>query len=269
MGAIDIDRRIEGDDLAIVTARDSSGRLLATSHARRGNETWSIEVEVEPGVEERREVLSPLIESTLRMIKERGGRTVHWWANRSGAAERAVAAEHGLRQVRELMQMRRPLPLEPETDAAADGTVVRAFVVGHDEDAWLRVNNRAFAAHPEQGAWTDADVWEREGQAWFDPEGFLLHEIDGRLAAFCWTKVHADHDPPLGEIYVIAVDPAFHGRGLGRAMTVAGLRSLAARDITVGMLYVDAANVPAVSLYYDLGFTVHEVQRAFVLDPPA
>jgi hypothetical protein len=33
------------------------------------------------------------------------------------------------------------------------------------------------------------------------------------------------------------------------------------------MLYVDAANVPAVTLYYDLGFTLHQVRRAFVLDP--
>ena len=226
-------------------------------------------MEIEPGVDGRREVLSPLIESTLATIKARGGGPVHWWANRSGAAERAVAAEHGLRQVRELMQMRRPLPLEPEIDAAADGVILRPFAVGRDEDTWLQVNNHAFAAHPEQGAWTYADLLEREGQPWFDPEGFLLHEIDGQLAAFCWTKVHADHDPPVGEIYVIAVDPAFHGRGLGRAMTVAGLRWLHSRGITTGMLYVDAANVPAVSLYYDLGFTVHEVQRAFVLDPPA
>jgi mycothiol synthase len=71
----------------------------------------------------------------------------------------------------------------------------------------------------------------------------------------------------MGEIFVIAVDPAFHGRGLGRAMTVAGLQSLHQRGIELGMLYVDAANVPAVSLYYDLGFTLHHVQRAFVLDP--
>ena len=129
------------------------------------------------------------------------------------------------------------------------------------------MNNRAFASHPEQGAWTRDDIEEREAERWFDPNGFLLHDIDGELAAFCWTKVHRDQTPALGEIYVIAVDPAFHGRGLGRSMTVAGLQSLSERGIEVGMLYVDAANVPAVTLYYDLGFTLHQVRRAFVLDP--
>ncbi len=267
MGTIEIDRRSDGDDVAVVTTRDERGRLLATSEAQRGNEAWSIEVRVEPGVDTPREVLSPLIGATLEMTEARGGGTVHWWASRSGSAERAVAAEHGLRQERELFQLRRPLPLEPEVAAAADGLALRPFVVGRDEDAWLAVNNRAFADHPEQGAWTRADVLEREAEPWFDPTGFVLHEVDSRLAAFCWTKVHPNHEPPLGEIYVIAVDPDFHGRGLGRAMTVAGLRSLHERGVTMGMLYVDAANVPAVSLYYDLGFTLHHVQRAFVLDP--
>ena len=126
----------------------------------------------------------------------------------------------------------------------------------------------AFAAHREQGGWDRETLQQREQEPWFDPDGFLLHERDGRLAGFCWTKLHTDHDPPLGEIYVIAVDPDFHGLGLGKQLTLAGLDSIARRGIAIGMLYVDADNTAAVRLYDRLGFTVHRTDRAYVGDIP-
>ncbi len=181
----------------------------------------------------------------------------------------AVARTAGFTLARTLLQMRRPLPL-PEGDhgSAAAPPQVRAFRPGVDDDAWLAVNNRAFAWHPEQSGWTGDDLADRMAEPWFRADGFLLHDADdvdegsgGTIDAFCWTKIHADHDPPLGEIYVIGVDPCAHGRGLGRALTVAGLDWLAAQGLTVGMLYVEADNDAAVGLYRDLGFTEHLVHR--------
>jgi mycothiol synthase len=169
--------------------------------------------------------------------------------------------------------MRRPLP-HPEAPRWPAGTVIRRFVPGRDEDAWLAVNNRAFAGHVEQGGWDRATLAQREAEAWFDPSGFLLAERDsgaspaspaaaGRLTGFCWTKVHRGG---LGEIYVIAVDPSAQGTGLGKALVLGGLASLAERGITTGMLYVDAANEGAVGLYRRLGFDVHHVDRAYVAE---
>ena len=183
---------------------------------------------------------------------------MHWWVFDPTADDDELAGRLGLTLGRELLQMRRALPTDlPYTVAT------RPFVPGVDEAAWVEVNNRAFADHPEQGGWTVDTLRRREGESWFDPEGFLLHERDGRLAGFCWTKLHLDGDPPLGEIYVIGVDPDFQGLGLGRQLTLAGLDSIARRGVDIGMLYVDAANTAALALYERLGFTVHRTDRAY------
>jgi mycothiol synthase len=59
---------------------------------------------------------------------------------------------------------------------------------------------------------------------------------------------------PVGEVYVVGVDPAEQGTGLGRALTLAGLRYLQKRNMPAVMLYVDGENAAAIRLYSSLGF---------------
>jgi mycothiol synthase len=193
-----------------------------------------------------------------------GATTVRWWVRGTEPRHEEAAAAAGLAPIRRLFQMRCSLPLGETTDV-----VTRPFRPGVDDEAWLDVNNRAFSWHPEQGGWTSDTLAGRMAESWFDPDGFLLHEEDGRLVGFCWTKVHpaTEVDPALGEIYVIAVDPDVIGRGLGRSMTVAGLQHLSAAGLTVGMLYVESDNTPAVGLYESLGFHVHQTDTAFEPTP--
>ena len=249
----------------LVARETQSGAPIAYAQVSRGNDSWSIELVVDPAQRgQLRELATKLVGSAVDVVAREGGGHVHWWVTKATDAHADVAGAVGLRSGRLLHQMRRPLPT-----GIPFSLDTRPFVVGQDEVAWLNVNNRAFATHPEQGGWTLETLRSREEEPWFDPAGFLLHERDGRLAGFCWTKAHADRDPVLGEIYVIATDPDFHGGGLGKALTLAGLDHLAAKGIGTGMLYVDGDNAAAVNLYERIGFTVHHSDQAFIGEVPA
>jgi mycothiol synthase len=246
----------------LVAWEQSHAHPVAYAQVSRGNNSWALELVIDPHHRYEMATIGPeLLRAALGIVAQEGGGHVHWWVFEPTAAHDAVAKSVGLAPGRVLLQMRRPLPIGEHSEVA-----VRAFKVGIDEEQWLVVNNRAFHQHPEQGGWDRDTLRQREKEPWFDPSGFLLHERDGRLAAFCWTKVHDDHDPVLGEIYVIGVDPDFQGLGLGRALTLAGLDLLAAKGVPIGMLYVDADNSVAVSLYRKLGFRVHRTDRAYTGD---
>lgn len=186
-----------------------------------------------------------------------GGGGVRAWAHGDHPAAAALAVDLGFDRARVLWQMRRPLTATPGV-ALPDGVALRAFRPGDDDEAWLALNARAFASHPEQGRWTANDLRVRLAEPWFDPAGFLLavEESTGRLLGFHWTKVHQrPGSAPIGEVYVLGVDPTAHRGGLGRALTAAGLAYLRdQRGLDRVMLYVDESNTAAVQLYLRQGF---------------
>ena len=217
----------------------------------------SAELAVAPAAR-RQGVGRALVEELVRRSPD--GR-LRLWAHGEHPGAGRLATSMGFARSRVLWQMRRPLvdPLPPVQ--LPDGVALRTFRVGEDEQEWTGLNARAFADHPDQGRWGVEEVLLREKEPWFDPAGFLLAEQDGRLVGFHWTKVHGD-DPsaehahePVGEVYVVGVDPDEQGRGLGPALTLAGLHSLQDRGLAEVMLYVDESNTAAVRVYQRLGFT--------------
>ncbi|MGB0113103.1 MAG: mycothiol synthase [Ilumatobacteraceae bacterium] len=244
---------------------------IAYAQISRGNDVYAFELVLHPHHRYEMATVGPeLIDAALDVIGSDGGGSVNWWVFEPTSAHRALADAAGMHLGRRLHQMRRSLPTGlPVT------IETRAFAPGADDEAWLAVNNRAFADHSEQGGWTLDTFCQRQQEDWFDPEGFRVHERDGRMAGFCWTKVHPpehpdDHtgDGRHGEIYVIAVDPDFHGLGLGKQLTLAGLEHLADDGIATGMLYVDADNTTAVTMYERLGFRIHSTNAAFIAEVP-
>jgi mycothiol synthase len=198
-----------------------------------------------------------------------GGDGARIWAHGNLAPARATAGALGLVVVRELMQMRRPLTDLPAV-TVSDGVRIRTYAGPADDAELLRVNNAAFAWHPEQSGWTEADIAERREEPWFDPAGlFMAVDVHSdKLLGFHWTKVHrAD----LGEVYIVGVDPAAQGRGLGATLTLAGLHHLAERlsnsSDSMVTLYVEADNSAAVNTYRRLGFDVFSVDAAYSAQP--
>ncbi|MBV9451550.1 MAG: mycothiol synthase [Streptosporangiaceae bacterium] len=193
----------------------------------------------------------------VALAERAGPHPIRLWAHGDLEAASALARSTGFERIRALWQMRRSLAgALPEISVPA-GVVLRTFRAGQDEESWLRVNGRAFAKHPEQGAWTTRDIELREAEPWFDPDGFLIAERDGTMIGFHWTKIHPAKGtgPSIGEVYVLGVDPDAHGGGLGKALTIAGLRYLRERGLDEVMLYVDEDNTAAIRLYQDMGFT--------------
>jgi mycothiol synthase len=201
-------------------------------------------------------------------LSKSGGRS-RFWAHGTLEPARATASALGLVPVRHLIQMRRSLNDTAAPPAASQGVRIRTYAGTADDAELLRVNNAAFADHPEQGGWSPAELAERRGEPWFDPDGLFMAFDSGQtdtLLGFHWTKVHLDK-PGLGEVYVVAVDPSAQGRGLGAVLTSVGVASLARRLAGAAhptvMLYVAADNTAAIRTYQRLGFTRHSVDTAY------
>jgi mycothiol synthase len=204
----------------------------------------------------------------LKLSRRRGDGPLRLWSHGALPAADRLAKSRGMEVFRELWVLERPLTgpgAELPPIPAVPGVRLAAFRPGVDDEAWLAVNARAFAHHPEQGAMTLDDLRQRMAEPWFDPAGFFLAWRGDRLAGFHWTKVHGSdtadgpdathHHEPLGEVYVVGVDPDEQGSGLGKALTLAGLHHLRDRGLGEVILYVDADNTAAVQVYTKLGFT--------------
>ena len=173
------------------------------------------------------------------------------WSRGDHPAARKIAERLGFARARELWVMRRPTAVPLPKDDVPPGVTIRDFGGTADAEGLLAVNAAAFAAHPEQGSMSAEDLAERMAEPWFDPAGLLLATEGDRVLGFHWTK---QHSPDLGEVYVVGIDPAAQGGGLGRTLTLAGLHHLARTGARRVHLYVESDNAPALRIYSGLGF---------------
>ena len=244
------------EDADLAAAQDLAGLAVVVEEP---DGTGVLEVAVHPSY--RNQGVADRLVGALKTTRGFDGLTAWSHGNHEAAAD--LAARYGYGPVRELWKMRLTTAAAELPDVPLpEGINLRAFLPGKDEEPWLAANRAAFSHHPEQGSLTRADLDARMAEDWFDPAGFLLAEdASGKLLGFHWTKVHprSGKHPAIGEVYVVGVTPDAQGMGLGKALTVAGIRYLQEHGLHAVMLYTDADNLAAVSLYRSLGFSRWDV----------
>jgi mycothiol synthase len=253
------------DGFVGIVAHDDDGAPVGYAHLSRHASGWGLEVVVHPdhrnaGLEE------SLVRRALDVVASQGGGHVNFWVFQPDDVHDELARRLGLVRGRDLLHVCVGLPVE-KTAELPPGIRLRSFEPGRDEAAWLDVNNRAFAEHPEQGAWDAETLHRRMIEPWFDPDDFLLATDDAGIAGFNWTKLHPDRG--TGEIYVIGVDPDRKSAGVGKTLLLAGLQHMAEKGMQRACLYVDEANEPALTMYQKIGFEVDHLDRAYATDVPA
>jgi len=95
----------------------------------------------------------------------------------------------------------------------------------------------------------------------YDPNLDLFIEAPtGKPVAFCFCSIAVEenekHDSKQGYTDPIGVDPGYQGRGLGKAVLIAGLQALKNRGMEVANLATSSQNIPMQKLAESAGFLV-------------
>jgi len=244
-------------DQTLVDVRSGVATVVGDAHAAAVLREGEAELVVHP--DDRRQGRGA--ELLQRLVDETEGPLL-FWAHGDHPGSRVLAARFALAETRRLLQQRADVPAEPRAPRLRDADRVASFRPGVDDEAWLDLNARAFADHPEQGSLVQADLDARQAESWFDADDFLLLWRGDHLLAFCWLKL--DEGQP-GEFYAVGVSPDHQGERLGGAVVDAGFARLAERGAGTAALYVEGDNTAALRLYAARGFTDHAVDVQYTL----
>jgi ribosomal protein S18 acetylase RimI-like enzyme len=86
-----------------------------------------------------------------------------------------------------------------------------------------------------------------------------------RGATVGFVAIKLDSESSMGEIYMVAVDPDFQGRGIGSALTKFAIEKMKEAGMSIAMVETggDPGHAPARRTYEKLGFGLLPISRYF------
>lgn len=137
----------------------------------------------------------------------------------------------------------------PPGDERVAGFRLRPYRgTGPDDTAWIALSEQGYRGTPGYTPATPASLAHERARKGFHLWLAEREDAPGEVVGLCMT-VRPEGEPARLESVVVA--PEVRGRGLGRALTVAGLRTLAGGRVA---LNVRGDNEPALRVYRGLGF---------------
>lgn len=171
----------------------------------------------------------------------------------SDEARRNAFAERGWAHIRTHLHLRRE-GTAPADVPVPDGMTLR-LAEPADAPSVTDVQNTAFT-----GSWGYApNTPEEIAYRIFElpdlrPDPVVLLEEGGELVGYCWCHREAEDAP--GIVGMVGVLPGRQGKGLGRAVTGAGMDALLGLGSPSLEITVDSENPPAIRVYESLGFVL-------------
>jgi len=137
-------------------------------------------------------------------------------------------------------------------DISGEYLATRSFKIS-DTNNFIKVNNQAFSDHPDQGNMNKTTFSNLQEKAWYQDSHIRIYSPSkDQIQGFCWVK--PDQENMIGELYVVAVNPDFQNKGIGKKVVLSGLNHLASLGYSNANLFAESTNEIAIKIYETIGF---------------
>jgi len=205
----------------------------------------------------RRGLARKLLGYATHRARELGVELAHVNIAQGNVAAVSVLSRLGFNFVRRFLQLKLEMARIDGLDVDQAALPYRHFQRG-EEDKLTRIQNCSFA-----GTWgfnpnSVEEISYYANLSRCSPEDVMLACDGDKVIGYCWTRTiyKAGVNEGKGQIFMLGVDPDYRGRGVGKAMLLAGLLYLKEEGFQVAELTVDSENQAACTLYRSVGFEV-------------